>query len=45
MIIAHHAGEELLLAAAASSGMVSAVALALRARLSVLARRRRRWHP
>jgi hypothetical protein len=45
MLIAHHAGEELLLTAAASSGVVSAVALALRARLSKLVRRRRRGHP
>jgi hypothetical protein len=40
--IAHHAGEELIVAATAGTGVVSTTLLVLRARLSELVRRRRR---
>jgi hypothetical protein len=44
-VIAHHAGEELLLTAAIGSGMVSTALLVLRARMAEFARRRRRARP
>jgi hypothetical protein len=44
-VIAHHAGEELILTAAIGSGLLSGSLLVLRARLEELARRRRRRHP
>ena len=40
-VIAHHAGEQLILTAAIGSGLLSASLLVLRARLEEL--RRRRW--
>jgi hypothetical protein len=39
-LIAHHAGEELILTAAIGSGLVSGSLLVLRARMAELARRR-----
>ena len=44
-VIAHHAGEELILTAAIGSGLLSGSLLVLRARIAELARRRRRRHP
>ena len=44
-LIAHHAGEELILTAAIGSGLVSGSLLVMRARLAELLRRRRRRHP
>ncbi|MDQ3095509.1 MAG: hypothetical protein M3Q82_06070 [Actinomycetota bacterium] len=44
-VIAHHAGEELILTAALGSGLLSGSLLVLRARLAELARRRWRRHP
>jgi hypothetical protein len=44
-VIAHHAGEELILAAALGSGLLSASLLVLRARVAELARRRWRRQP
>jgi hypothetical protein len=44
-VIAHHAGEQLILTAAIGSGVLSGSLLVLRARLAVLARRRWRRHP
>ena len=41
-IIAHHAGEQLLLSAAIGSGLVSGALLVLRARMAELVNRRRR---
>ncbi len=43
-VIAHHAGEELILTAALGSGLLSGSLLVLRARIAELARRRRRRH-
>jgi hypothetical protein len=43
--IAHHAGEQLILTAAIGSGLLSCSLLVLRARLTELARRRKRRHP
>jgi hypothetical protein len=40
-VIAHHAGEELILSAAIASGLLSGSLLVVRARLAELARRRR----
>jgi hypothetical protein len=45
MLIAHHAGEQLILTAAIGSGVLSGSLLVLRARLAELARRRWRRHP
>jgi hypothetical protein len=45
MLIAHHAGEELILSAAIGSGVLSGSLLVLRARLAELARRRWRRQP
>jgi hypothetical protein len=45
MLIAHHAGEELILTAAIGSGLLSSSLLVLRARIAEVARRRRRRHP
>jgi hypothetical protein len=45
MLIAHHAGEQLILTAAVGSGVLSGSLLVLRARLAELARRRWRRHP
>ena len=44
-VIAHHAGEQLILTAAIGSGLLSGSLLVLRARIAELARRRRRRHP
>jgi hypothetical protein len=44
-VIAHHAGEQLILAAAIGSGLLSGSLLVLRARMAELARRRSRRHP
>ena len=44
-VIAHHAGEQLILTAAIGSGLLSGSLLVLRARLAELARRGRRRHP
>jgi hypothetical protein len=44
-LIAHHAGEQLILTAAIGSGLLSSLLLVLRARLGELARRRWRRHP
>jgi hypothetical protein len=44
-VIAHHAGEHLILAAAIGSGLLSGSLLVLRARMAELVRRRRRRHP
>ncbi len=44
-LIAHHAGEQLILTAAIGSGLLSGSLLVLRARIEGLARRRRRRHP
>ncbi|MGH2804386.1 MAG: hypothetical protein ACRDL4_15255 [Thermoleophilaceae bacterium] len=44
-MIAHHAGEGLVLAAALGSGAVSGALLVLRARIAELARRRSRGRP
>ena len=44
-LIAHHAGEQLILAAAIGSGLLSGSLLVLRTRIAALARRRRRRHP
>ena len=44
-LIAHHAGEQLILTAAIGSGLLSGSLLVLRARMMELARRRRRRHP
>jgi hypothetical protein len=41
-VIAHHAGEELILSAAIASGLLSGSLLVVRARLAELARRRRK---
>ncbi len=43
-LIAHHAGEQLILTAAIGSGLLSGSLLVLRARIEGLARRRRRRH-
>jgi hypothetical protein len=43
--IAHHAGEQLILIGAIGSGLLSGSLLILRARLTEVARRRRRRHP
>jgi hypothetical protein len=45
MLIAHHAGEQLILTVAIGSGVLSGSLLVLRARLAELARRRWRRHP
>jgi hypothetical protein len=45
MLIAHHAGEELILTAAIGSGLLSGSLLVMRARIAQLARRRWRRHP
>jgi hypothetical protein len=45
IVIAHHAGEELILTAAIGSGLLSGSLLVLRVRIAELARRRRRRHP
>jgi hypothetical protein len=42
VILAHHAGEELLLAAAAGTGLIPVLAAFARARVARLVRRRRR---
>jgi hypothetical protein len=42
MLIAHHAGEELILTAAIGSGLLSGSLLFLRTRMAELARRRSR---
>ncbi len=44
-VIAHHAGEQLILTAAVGSGLLSGGLLVLRARVAELARRRWRRHP
>ena len=44
-LIAHHAGEELILTAAIGSGLLSGSLLVLRARIAELARRRPRRRP
>ena len=44
-VIAHHAGEQLILTAAIGSGLLSGSLLFLRARLAELARRRWRRRP
>lgn len=44
-VIAHHAGEQLILTAAIGSGLLSGSLLLLRARLAELARRRWRRQP
>ncbi len=44
-LIAHHAGEQLILTAAIGSGLLSGSLLVLRAGLAELARRRWRRHP
>jgi hypothetical protein len=41
-LLAHHAGEELILTAAIGSGLLSGSLLVLRARMADVARRRRR---
>jgi hypothetical protein len=43
-LIAHHAGEQLILTAAIGSGLLSGSLLVLRTRIAELARRRRRGH-
>jgi hypothetical protein len=45
MVLGHHAGEELVLAAAIGSGALSGSLLVLRARLTELVQRRRRRQP
>jgi hypothetical protein len=45
MVIAHHAGEDLILTAAIGSGLLSGWLLVLRARIAELARRRSRRQP
>jgi hypothetical protein len=42
IVVAHHAGEQLILAATLGSGLLSAALLVLRARLTRVARRWRR---
>ena len=44
-VIAHHAGEQLILTAAIGSGLLSGSLLVLRVRIAELARRRRRRQP
>jgi hypothetical protein len=44
-VLAHHAGEQLILTAAIGSGLLSGWLLVLRARIAELARRRWRRHP
>jgi hypothetical protein len=44
-LLAHHAGEQLILIGAIGSGLLSGSLLILRVRLTELARRRRRRHP
>jgi hypothetical protein len=44
-VIAHHAGEHLILSAAIGSGLLSAGLIVVRARIAQLARRRWRRHP
>lgn len=44
-VIAHHAGEQLILTAAIGSGLLSGSLLLLRASVAELARRRWRRHP
>jgi hypothetical protein len=44
-VIAHHAGEELILTAVIGSGLLSGSLLVLRARIAEFARRRLRRHP
>ena len=44
-LIAHHAGEQLILTAAIGSGLLSGSLVVLRARMTELARRRRRRRP
>jgi hypothetical protein len=44
-VIAHHAGEQLILTVAIGSGLLSGSLLVLRTRMAELARRRRRRHP
>jgi len=44
-LIAHHAGEELILTAAIGSGLLSGWLLVMRAGIAELARRRWRRHP
>ena len=44
-VIAHHAGEHLILSAAIGSGLLSGGLIVVRARIAQLARRRRRMHP
>ena len=44
-VIAHHAGEQLILNAVIGTGLLSGSLLVLRARLAELARRRWRRHP
>jgi hypothetical protein len=44
-VIAHHAGEELLLTTVLGTGMLSGTLLVLRARMAEFARRRRRARP
>ena len=44
-VIAHHAGEHLILTAAVGSGLLSGWLLVLRASIAEIARRRRRRHP
>ena len=43
--IAHHAGEQLILTAAIGTGVLSGSVIFLRARITELARRRRRRRP
>jgi hypothetical protein len=45
MVIAHHAGEDLILTATIGSGMLSGSLLVLRARMAELTRRRWRKRP
>jgi hypothetical protein len=45
MVIAHHAGEDLILTATIASGVLSGSLLGLRARIAELVRRRRRRQP
>ena len=45
MVIAHHAGEDLILTATIGSGVLSGSLLVLRARIAELVRRRWRRHP
>jgi hypothetical protein len=44
-VIAHHAGEHLILSAAIGSGLLSGGLIVVRARIAQLARRRRQRHP